>query len=778
VKHINYQLWLVAAGIGFGLAASPAVQAADSAEAAVTLEEVVITAERREASAQRSAIAITVVGGDELTMRGIQSARDLLDAVPGLDLTQASPSANFSLRGLGAGGGTNFTDGVVGFNNGGVPIARPWATTGSMYDLERVEVLKGPQGTLYGRNATVGAINLIPRRPGKELGGNANLTIGNYNTANFSGAINLPISSSLSFRLAASNNKHTGYLSNGYNDANNQGTRASLLIEPNENFSALLRVDWFREDSRGPSTVNRYMIAGQEFQFPDNPWFAFAPAGCGDPYQCPIWSQSAGPGFSAVFGPNSVVDTNGYFRLTQLIYSAQIDWKFGGATLTLLPAVVTTNNNFLNYTSGFNFKNITKVDQQSFEVRIASNTDGRFKWLAGAIYYKEDQNADQRNFEPRGYQIIRTPSMLDKSTAVFGEATFSVSDKFRVTGGVRVSHETKSQDGFTLLEFASPAAPSFTAANCLSPGVLVVGATSAFGETYPAGYCQVPNAGSASFNNTSYKIGVEWDVAPDSLLYANVRTGFKAGGFFPGLPPNTYKPEELTAYEIGSKNRFFNNRLQANLEVFYWDYKDQQIGLLANINPAGQSTRPINVPGYAKGVELDLEWLFSDHDRLKLLLLNESGKYDLPAINNTTNAVTTAVADFPRINMPKWNGTLDYSHIFAMDNGATLTPAIRMHTETGSNLRPVAAALQTPGDLRSGFNSYNADLTWEPGDKKWTATLYIDNLTNVAVAGTGTSGGVSLPIWYRPAAPYNTAGVRYSTISPPRTYGVRVSANF
>jgi iron complex outermembrane receptor protein len=773
MKRLHSLFVLAAGATVVGASALPkATFAAATAETA-TLDEVVITAERREASVQRSALAVTVIGGDALASQGIQSARDILDSVPGLDLTQSTPTANFSLRGLGAGGGTNFTDGVVGFNMGGVPIARPWATTGAMYDLERVEVLKGPQGTLYGRNATVGAINLIPQGPGKEFGGTFNLTVGNYGTQNLSAAINLPLSERTAFRVAVSSNKHDGYLSNGYNDANNQGARASLLFTPNDNVSLLLRVDWFHENSKGPSTVNRYMIAGQEFQFPDNPWFAFAPAGCGNAFVCPTWSQSAGPAINAAFGANSVVANDGFFKLTQVIYSAQLDWKFGGATLTVIPAMVTTDNNFLSYGTGFNFKNITKADQTSLEARVASNTDGRFKWLAGAIYFKEDQDADQRNFEPRGYQIIRSPNLVNTSYAAFGEATFSINDSWRVTAGARVSHETKDQDGYTLLEF-----PPFTAATCPAPGVFTAGPITSFGESYPTGYCTVPNGGNASFNNSTYKVGLEWDVAPESLLYGNVRTGFKAGGFYPGLPPNTYKPEELTAYEIGSKNRFFNNRLQTNVEIFYWDYKDQQIGLLSNINPAGQSTRPINVPGYAKGVELDVEWLVTDNDRVKLLLLNESGKYDLPAVNNTTNVVSTAQADFPRVNMPKWNGTLSYEHKFTLGNALVLTPSARMHYETESNLRPVLAALQTPGDFRPGFHTYNADVTLQSASKKWSATLYMDNVSDEAVAGTGTSGTVSTPIWYRPAAPYNTAGVRYSAIGAPRTYGLRLRANF
>ena len=142
------------------LGGGQAAQAASDAPTA-QLEEIVVTAQRREESAQRTPISISVIGGAELQRGGISSATALLDAVPGLDITHANANSNISLRGLGSGGSTAYADPVVAFNIGGVPLSRQFATTAAMYDLQRVEVLKGPQGTLYGRNATVGALNLI-----------------------------------------------------------------------------------------------------------------------------------------------------------------------------------------------------------------------------------------------------------------------------------------------------------------------------------------------------------------------------------------------------------------------------------------------------------------------------------------------------------------------------------------------------------------------------------------------------------------------------------------
>lgn len=184
--------------------------AADNTAGAAALEEIVITAERREADVQKSAIAISVISGDELAAGGIANAAALLDSVPGLDITHANVNSNISLRGLASGGSTQYADPVMAFNVGGVPLGRQFATSGAMYDLQRVEVLKGPQGTLYGRNATVGAVNLIPNRPTQNFEGSVGAELGNYNTTRLNGVLNMPLSADWATRLAVSSNHHDG----------------------------------------------------------------------------------------------------------------------------------------------------------------------------------------------------------------------------------------------------------------------------------------------------------------------------------------------------------------------------------------------------------------------------------------------------------------------------------------------------------------------------------------------------------------------------------------
>ena len=763
---VSLLLWSLSAHVD----AQTAVPGAAQGSSTGVLEEITITAERRTADAQHSAISVSVLSGDELAAKGITNTHELVDAVPGLDITHSNANANITLRGFAAGGSTQFADPVVAFNVGGVPLSRQFAALGSMYDLQRVEVLKGPQGTLYGRNATVGAMNLIPNRPEHEFGGSASVDFGNYHEVRTTNVFNAPLADTVSARLAVATNRHDGYLSSGYDDADNQAGRLSVLIEPNSAVSLLLWADYYHDNSKGPGTVFRYVNPGQQWQVPNNPWFSFGPAGCSTPALCPSWGYSAGPKFAAPFTGLSVVGDNGYERLSQEIYGAQLDWKLGFGTLTVIPAHVSTDMNFYSYSGGLDFGNRTQANQNSFEVRLASNAESTLRWLVGAFYYREAIDAENDTLEPNGYQQIHSPDLIDESKAIFGEVTYSVLDTLRLTAGARHTMENKSQDGYTVLDGA------FTATNCPTPGVAVAGPTTNNGYQYPNGYCQVPNGGRLNFKNESWKLGVEFDLAAQSLLYANARTGFKAGGFAAGLPPNTYKPEKLTAYEIGVKNRFFGNRLQVNVELFDWQYKDQQISVLQLLHPAGQSGYPVNVPGWARGAEFNVQAAVTSADRLGLDMLYETSEYSVYPTSVSSAGTIGGLTDYPRVNTPKWSGTATAEHRFDLGTGAQIVLSGSSHFASGAWLRPVAFALLTPGDYRGSYAVTNFDLRYQAPNARWSAAAYVDNVADRAVIGTGTAGTVSLGTFYRP--PTDPTGARYASLEPPRTYGVRVNLKF
>lgn len=750
------------------------------------LEVVVVTAEHRREDVQKSAISISVVSGSDLAKMGITSSKDLAGFIPGFDLSTTSPNANLSLRGLGAGGGNQYTDPVIALNIGGVPISLQYATTASMYDVARVELLKGPQGTLYGRNATVGALNIVPNQPVDRYEGSASVTVGNYGTVNTTGMVNMPLSDTLYSRVAFSTNHHTGYLTNGYDDANDQSGRVSLLYVPNDQLSVLLWADYYNNDSKGPSTIFRYVTPNQEFQVPSNPWFAWGPAGsCGNPAFCPSWGDGASqfhPGgdligigaHNAALEARSVMGNDGYLKVSQQIYASQVDYHFSQMTFTFIPAYVVTDVKFHSYMSALDFTENTHAEQTSLEARLASDNNGPLKWQAGVFYFNEADSALNTNLEVGGYQIVDTPKLPVESIAGFGEATYSVTDRLRLTAGLRYTQDKKSQAGYTLLDAFFPG--QFNSTNCPAAqgGVAVAGPTTYLNNSYPYGYCVVPNGGNVKEDSLSWKAGVEFDVAKQSLLYANVRTGYKAGGLAPGLPPNTYLPEKLTAYEIGSKNRFLDNRLQANLEVFYWDYKNQQIGLLRAINPAGQSSYPVNVPGYLEGAEMSLDAVVTDNDRVGLDLLYEKGKYYLYPTVIQVGGSLGGLKNYPRVNMPAWNGTVTYMHEFALSNSGLLDFNAEGHFETSTNMRPENSTV--PGDKRPAFFKLDASLSYVSPDQKWTVSLYGKNLTDAVIYTVGASGTVGNGIFYHSST--NPLNMRYAGIGAPRTFGITVSTKF
>ncbi|MFT3790955.1 MAG: TonB-dependent receptor [Rudaea sp.] len=740
---------------------SAAKVAADNTAAdkqATGLADVVVTAERHEASVQKTALSVTAIAGDTLANDGIGNIKDLITSVPGLSVTQATPNANLSLLGITSGGGNAYADPSVSFNIGGVNIGRQYGTSAAFYDLARVEVLKGPQGTLYGRNATVGAVNLIPARPVFETQGDVGIEVGSYDLFKATGMFNTPLSDQLALRAAFQTNKHDGYLSNGYNDADTQAGRLSALYEPNDKLSVLVSADYFHDGSRGQGTIFLYPLnTTDKYQFSNDPWFAYSPAGCGDVTICPTFANSGKGNVSStsVVANKSVVGNDGYIDNTQLILSSEIVVKFDFADLTIIPAYVHTKVDFDNYSTGFEQIVDNDVEQYSLEARLSSNGEGPLKWVAGLYYYDEAQDNTGMFLEPAGYQTIRNPDLTDRSFAAFGQATYSLTDRFRLTGGLRYTREKKTQDGYVILDDyqCSDAA--------IAAGAVVMPVSS----TLTSGGCKIPNAGTLTFSNVSGKVGAEFDVGAHSLLYANASTGFKAGGFFAGLPDNTYKPEKLIAYEIGSKNRFLDNKLQANLNVFYWDYRDQQISVRLPINPGGTTGRPVNANGNLYGSELDLVFAPTSDDRFSADVLFEKGKnYEFPVKSTLT------LYDLDRLNLPEYSVTLGYDHTFHLGNGGFLIPRFTSHYESDTWLQ----AQHLLGSHRNAYHLSNFELTYMTPNSALRVTAYVDNMENVAVLYTGTSGGISGGLTYSPT----NVNSLYAAIGAPRTYGLRLNYVF
>jgi iron complex outermembrane receptor protein len=803
MKRANFFLW---ASLVTAVALPVAAQNSTAGE---ELEEVLVTAEFREVDLQKTAINLTVLSSDDLIERGVVDTRTMLDSIPGLDMTNANPNNYIGLYGTASAGGSQWSDGSMGFVYGGIPLARQTAQAAAMYDLESVTVLKGPQGTLYGRNATTGSINMNIARPRADFAGKADITVGNYGTINTQGSLNLPYSDRVQTRFAFQTSRHDGYFTNGYDDANNMGFRASVLFKASDNFSVLLWGDTFRNRSRGPSTTWRYYFGNnQEWIDPSNPWFGLGPSGsCANPKLCPSFARAAIGGVNGQAAPTGVniasgagvgdgfLDTaaNGEAAFSvfgndarshsgQDIYATELNWNTGAGTLTAIVARANTLVDYDTYTNGLRFGNHSDVYQNSLELRFANTAAGRVKWLVGAFAFQEHQNAFQYNMQNTGYALLVTPNLTDDNYAAFGDATFVATDRIRVSAGLRYTREQKRQDGYVtqtgvpLANFTSYAAIGIA---CFQSNIAAK--VNFNGYLMPSNFCTIPNGGNNVETNTSGKLGFEWDLGGSSMVYVTAKQGFRSGGFTAGTE-TTYKPEHLNAYELGSRSRFLDGRMQLNVSAFKWDYKDQQLSSLQpyrvnGVFPAGvQTAYPFNVNGDLFGVEADFQMRVASNDRFNITLLYAKGKFDStpPLVNSA--GVTGPLLDIDRYNLPTTTLNAGYVHGVPLRNGAKLNLGIDAHYESDAWMQLVDPALRRPGMYRKAFTKWNADFSYHAPNSKWSVTAFVRNASNEAVPGVGSSGQVANGTFFKSLD--NPADARSATLDPPRTVGLRISADF
>lgn len=718
--------------------AQPEPAAPDGAGDQPGLGEIVITAQRREENLQRAAISVTAIGGEELTRRGVTNALELTQVAPALQVSPAAgPYTTFTIRSISNFGGNAFADPAVAVNVAGVYLATPTAVHGLFYDLERVEVLKGPQGILYGRNATGGAVNVIPRRP--DLGERAlelNLEAGTYERVNVSGAVNLPVSSASALRGAFQIVHRDGFLSDGTDDEVGQAVRLSYLLEPAPDVSIDIVADYTHQGGDGGGATIRKLCNGRPC-FVADPW-----TGLQDLPQAfaPVAPQSR----------FTFLDNDYYGILANL----EVGTRLG--TLTLLPAYRRSDVSYNTTQAGFQIIERQQPEQFSMEARFASPGDQMLNWLIGGYYLHTSMEArsNTENASGRSYsdQFINTSG---DTAAAFANLSLSLAPTLRLTGGARYTWERKRSNS-----------TRFTLRNLVGPDPVI--------PAVPSGPPAFVVDEARSFDAVTWRAGVEWDAAPRSLVYANVGTGFKAGGFFFGPPGNnSYEPERVTSYVIGTKNRFLDNRLQLNVEAFYLDYRDQQLSYVKLIPPAvvlvteniGQVT--------VKGVELESEFLVADDTRLGLQVQwLDATADDLvyntiapPPAATSRCRITGTIVDcsgLPALRAPEWVIGASLQQTFHLGDGGRIVGRVFSRYESSREL-DIAYIPET----REGSSTRtDASITYE-APAGWSVAAFVNNIEDDAVASNVT---------VNPAYALNQ--VVAVSLRPPRTFGVRFSGRF
>jgi len=704
-------------------------QEAKPAAAESEIEEVVVTAERRASDVQNTATSITVVTGAELKAQGKYSLQEMLEDVPGLTPLTPTPGAqsgsdqsgnNITIRGIPSniGGATAVTSTAAA---AAVYVDGVFEGIGGAYDIDRVEVLRGPQGTLYGRSATSGLVAIHTADPNLDkLDGTAGVEYGSYALLHYNGAVSVPlVDDKLAVRISGNRYQRDGYDTEVGGSLTSTDGRLKVLFKPVQGFSLLLGAALENNvtDSGGTTIV---LTAPTRYQF--NP----TPVGHGDNDLRQYWGE--------------------------------LDWDLGFGTLTWQPAVrtyETASTAFIR--SGLGLNQTVMVPRDRFhteELRLASNAGSKLIWQAGGFYYHNGESSSNvvNIVSPPPLVGLAFDSQLkDKSTtaaSVFGEATYPVAEGWRITGGVRYD-DTKvavTQD--------------YTSAT------LVTGHL--FGD-----------AGKREFENTTFRARVEHDLADRHMVYASISSGASPGDISIGTDASgnpiaiELKAETLVAYEIGSKNRFLDNSLQVNASAYFYNYGGYQT--IINITP---STLPTNtavaVPAQVAGGELETIWQFTPADRINFDVAVTNSylvKKNSTQLGAAGSGIT--VADFFALNgMPSvtpFSTNLSYDHEFLLPGSSRLTlrGAVRYfspHDLTNLTVTEAQAGTYYPYYRVDGQAVGDLNLAWNSADSRWLANAYVRNIASNR---------------YKTIVNVQGPGVNYvPSIYEPRTIGVNLNARF
>jgi iron complex outermembrane recepter protein len=771
--------WLVSTAVAAAML-TPAVALAQTEApdaASVGLEEIVVTAQRVEENLQRAALAISAVGADQLQRSGVTDVTQLTQLTPSLQVgTMFGPYPALYMRGVGNFSTNSLSDPAIAFSVDGVYFGRQTASGGVFYDLQRVEVLKGPQGTLYGRNATGGAINVLTNKPVMgEYSGAVSAEVGNYDSIKVNGAINIPIGETMAARIAAQSIQHDGYYSDGTGTEDTTSLRAQLAADPTESIHLNFGVDSKQKGVTGATVVG--------LNFEDR-------IGLTDPRAQALYRSA----YSPLAGNTLYGLTNDWYSNNEFygVYM-QADIQTPLGTLTVLPAYRRGELDYRNGAASFIVSQTETDEQKSLEVRLASDNDRPVRYLAGLYYFDEDISF-LTNYN-QGFASFYLDNQPDTTSyAAFGRVTWAVTDRLRLTGGIRYTKDEKSAalDSINALVICPsalvspptlcPTAPALPVS--LTPPAQYFAPNGSVIPVLPLGggaIAQISRSTlnpSKDFTKTTWRASAEYDLAPDSLLYASVETGFKAGGFFVSIDNPTYAPETITAYTIGSKNRLFDNRLQLNAELFYWKYKDQQVShfRLSSANTSEFVTENIGESTF-RGVDLDAQFLATENT-----LITANVQY-LDAENNDYTYTNPAAVGPPTVGCPfqldpvnaryiincsgqrpvkspEWTAAFGIQQTIPLSSGAKIILDAHTNYQSESITGQEYLALQQQDsywltDLQASFTD---------ADERYEVAAFVNNVTDEAVAGN-----INL---------HPRANLFVGALRPPRTYGMRVSAKF
>jgi iron complex outermembrane recepter protein len=785
-----------AVGVAFGLALSlPSASAAESERSAAALEEVVVTARRREETAQSVPIPITALTGDELRDRGAFTLKDIDRLTPNLDFSPSGSSRNSAqvfLRGIGQTNWSPPQDPKVGIYLDGVYLGRPQGSIFGLLDVERIEVLRGPQGTLFGRNTTAGLVHVVTRRPGQAFEATAVGGVGNDGHVALDGMVNVPLADTLAARISVQARQTDGHVRNvatgrDWSDEDSRSVRAALLWSPRDDFEALLSFDAQRRRERsglgectwgGPATVGDALAAGG---------LPFIAAVFGVFEEIRDTCNATEPFRSTDDDPDrNKVDGRGV--------ALTLDWDLGFAQLTSISAWRDLDE--LNQSWGWASDTVgsasylevlafddTEQEQRSQELRLTGTAmDGRLTWVAGGYWFEEEA------FMPLVVPLFRdvpipspaqsplfyapAPPALGVSTlgefallvrflgstetgfdstneswAAFMEGTLDLTEKLSITAGVRYTEDDREYIRTQTLLGGVPD-PTLTCPDGTVPP--------------PSGLCRRTR----TFDETTPRVILSYSVSDDVMVYGGWSKGYSSGGFNQDVRMRAYEPEVSKNWELGIKSTWLDRRLRANVTTFYNTYENQQltIGRLVEGQPTADliNAQEASLWGIEGEFTLLLDnWLFSANfgwmDGEYEEFLVEDNLIDE---NFESIIVVRDVSDTEVVRRAPYTVGLSAAYTVRLAGGGELVPQIGYfhRGRTYNTLEAFDISRQKAYGLLDGR------VTWRLADRRTTVSLWGTNLLDkeyypnaIDLSGAGLGTGTVTKYW-----------------APPRRYGLEL----
>ena len=733
--------------------------------AGTQLEEVTVTARKVTESAQNAPISISVLSGQALADRQISTVLDLQSMAPSLSIGDVNGMAQITMRGIGMDNFLNGSDASVALHVDGAVIAQPGAQLSSFFDIERVELVRGPQGTLYGRNSTGGTVNLLTRGPTEQFEGYADLTAGNFDAIRFEGALSGPlILDKLLARIALKTDDHSGYGINeltgrDVDDAKRSAVRGQLLWNTTDALNFRVSGEYSKEDDAA------YLFKFKEVSYP-------AATDATAPGLVPLGTTRSIPGPPGTF-PVSARDVNTDVhpmndRHTWAL-TGEVNWRlndvFSVRSITNYRDFEQIPFNDLDGTSAAR----APYSQQQFSVQksqeLQLNYSGEsLSGIFGLYYFQESFTGDNRvgpdPLDPSAPLQVNFSGVVDtEADAAFANFTYKVTPALALNLGGRYSYEDRRGTGFDTRR---------------APGTFAL-------------ISRTPTDTGDIQTDFTPRVGVEWRPIDGLLTYATYSQGFKSGVIVAGTTTPILKPETVDAYEVGLKSRLLGGSVQLNVSGFVYDISDLQVGRTLPASSGALITVFENAASArSQGGDVEFSWMPVEALRLDANVGYLDAKFERfctvdplyppgyvpplppppnPAAPSCLNASGLPVANAVDLSgnrlvqSPEWSGTLRGSYTWRTSFGS-----VTAVSEGAYQDRVFFTPFNDPRTSQDSVTRLNANIKFTSSDEHLYVNLWGRNLTDELV--------------YTNTFVISTGRFISAQYGPPRTYGVSVGLSF